>query len=190
MARSALTPLFDAYQEARERGREWRAQIDRGNVHHDAELASWFDVFQHVQLYPLAACIALIVDNCSRTYVREMIGLAEYQRVNFGDLVGPGIRFGKMLWCEANAARHYAGTELRSENEEVLNAFGIEARDEQATYLLLERSGISTEADLLRQFGCHVRPDGRRKAKGHLEAAAGLAVHGNKETEARSSGDK
>jgi len=103
-------------------------------------------------MYPIAACIALLSDNVGRTYARERLGIPELDRINFGAIIRPEIPFGKVLWCAANSARHYDGGPLNQWNEAVLRAFDIEARDEQAAFLLLEGAGIIVEADILRQL--------------------------------------
>jgi hypothetical protein len=151
-ARIALTPLFQAYDDWRRRGIAWRQQMARELIFNNDELRQEFDKMQQVGMYPIAACIALLSDNVGRTYVRERLRMAELERVNFGAIIRPEIRFGKVLWCAANAARHYDGEALNPWNEAVLREFGIEARDEQAAFLLLEGAGVIGEADLLQQL--------------------------------------
>ena len=111
-----------------------------------------FNTMQHVGMFAIAACIALLADNIGRTYAREKLKTEELDRVDFGNEIRPGIRFGKVLWAAANAARHYAGEPLYDRNEKVLGAFNIAARDEQAAFLLLETAGIKTENDLIREL--------------------------------------
>jgi len=152
LARIALTPLFQAYDEWRRRGVAWREEMARAFVFDNQRLQRDFDRMQQVGMYPIAACIALLSDNIARTYIREVLDRDERDRVDFGALVRPDIPFGKVIWCAANAARHYDGEALWPSNEAVLLAFNIEARDEQAAFLLLEGAGVIEEADLLRQL--------------------------------------
>lgn len=151
-AQIALTPLFGAYDEWRRRGIDWRKEMARQFVFDDAALTQEFDKMQQIGMYPIAACIALLADNVGRTYVRETFGMRELERITFGANIRRDIPFGKVLWCAANAARHYDGGALNEWNEAVLEAFNIEARDEQAAFLLLERAGIIAEGDLLQQL--------------------------------------
>ena len=149
-ARIALTPLFAAYEDWRERGVQWRQQMAIG-IKGSPAMDEMFNTMQHVGMFAIAACIALLADNVSRTYVRERVKAKEPNRVNFGREIVAG-PFGKVLWAAGNAARHYDGTPLNDWNEQVLGAFNITARDEQAAFLLLEAVGIRTEDDLIRDL--------------------------------------
>jgi hypothetical protein len=164
-ARIALTPLFGAYDEWRQRGIAWRQEMARQLIFDHAEMQREFDKMQQVGMYPIAACIALLSDNVGRTYVRERLGLPELDRINFGAIIRPEVPFGKVLWCAANAARHYDGGPLNGWNEAVLQAFEVEARDEQAAFLLLDRSGIVAELDLLQQLEVMLDEMDRRRER-------------------------
>jgi hypothetical protein len=111
-----------------------------------------FDTMQHVGEYAIAACIALLSDNIGRTYVRDKLELPEIERKDFGNQIRPGIPFGKILWVAGNAVRHYDGEPFHPENEAVLEAFSIKARDEEVAFRLLEAAGVRTEADLTREL--------------------------------------
>ncbi len=150
-ARIALSPLFAAYADWRERGVAWRQQMAQ-EIKGSPAIEQTFDTMQHVGMFAIAACIALLADNINRTYVREKIKAKELDRVNFGREIRPNIPFGKVVWAAGNAARHYDGMPLNDWNEQVLGEFNITARDEQAAFLLLEAAGITTEVDLIREL--------------------------------------
>ncbi len=56
-----------------------------------------------------------------------------------------------MLLAAGNAARHYEDAPFFPGTEAVLDAFGVKARDERVTHLLLEAAGIKTEDHALRE---------------------------------------
>ena len=157
-ARIALGPLFAAYSEWRRKGEDWRKEVERqfGSLTEKRQesdrMNATFEKMQWVGMFPIAACIALLADNIVRTYVREKLDADEGARSDFGREATPGIRFGKIFRVAANVGRHYDGEPLNQKlNEDVLGAFGVTPRDEQAAFLLLERSGIKTEEDLIRE---------------------------------------
>jgi hypothetical protein len=148
-ARIALTPLFAAYAEWRDRGIEWREAMAR-EVRGSSFMDALNDQMQHVGMFAIAACISLLADNIARIYAHTKLGHGG-QRTTYGSELKPEITFGRVLWAAGNAARHYEGARLYPGTEAVLDAFNITARDEQAAFLLLEAAGIKTEDDLLRE---------------------------------------
>jgi len=145
-----LAVLCDAYRAQRERGKEWRAQMEREIGF--SQLAAESDRVQDVGAFPLACAIALVADNVARIYA--LVRLAnERRRTEFGDEVAAGVTFGAALWVAANAARHYDDKALWADNEAVLTALGVKRRDEGAVLEVLEAGGITEAATLLENLG-------------------------------------
>lgn len=144
----AFEPLFKAYDTLLREGDAW---LDKELADFDGdreELRKVFDGVQRGNVYAVATCIAVLASNISRFYAARVLG-NEHEATRFGTEVD-GVRFGEILRVAGNAARHNPPTHQTT--LDTLKTLGIKRLDDSVPFELLERAGIRTYEDLIREL--------------------------------------